>query len=88
MRRKSVLVRNEIEARDCLIRTAVGRMLVAQYDLAEPFSERLAALLRSLDETDVVGADGVPPVGTPPVECDSSRTTCSARRHALPPSRN
>jgi len=56
MRRKPGLSRNEILVRDCLIRTAIGRMLVAQHDLAEPLSERLAALLRRFAGTDEIGA--------------------------------
>jgi hypothetical protein len=56
MRRKPGLSRNEMQARDRLIRTAIGRTLVAQYDLAEPFSEDLAALLRRFEGADEIGA--------------------------------
>jgi hypothetical protein len=55
-------------ARDCLIRTAIGRMLAAQYDLSEPLSERLETLLRRFENTDDIGA-----AETPLVQCGSSR---------------
>ena len=45
MHRKSALSANEANARDRAIGTAIGRMLAAQYDLAEPLSDRLANLL-------------------------------------------
>jgi hypothetical protein len=51
MRRKP----NEVHARDCVIRAAIGRMLAAQYDLAEPPSERLENLLKRF-ETDEISA--------------------------------
>jgi hypothetical protein len=54
MRRKSSLSANEAHARDCVIRTAIGKMLAAQYDLAEPLSERLANLLRRFEATDEI----------------------------------
>jgi hypothetical protein len=69
MHRKPGLSRSEIHARD-LIQTAIGRILAAQYDLAEPLPERLVTLLRCFEETDVIGADETPLVG-----CSSSRNT-------------
>jgi hypothetical protein len=78
MRRKSVPSRSEIQARDRLIRAALGRMLVAQYDLAEPLSERLAALLRRFEESGDIGADKIPLA-----QCGSTRTT-SSRAGAKP----
>jgi hypothetical protein len=78
MRRKPGLSRSEIQARDCHIRTALGRMLVAQYNLAEPLSERLAALLRRFEEIGAIGADK-----TPLVQCGSTRST-SSRAGAKP----
>jgi hypothetical protein len=55
MRRKPGLWQNHIYARDP-IHTAIGRVLAAQYDLAEPLPAPLAALLSRLEQTD--GADG------------------------------
>jgi hypothetical protein len=78
MRRKPGLSRSEIRARDRLIRTALGRVLAAQYDLAEPPSERLAALLERFEETSDIGADK-----TALVQCGSTRTT-SSRAGAKP----
>jgi hypothetical protein len=59
MRRKPGLSRNEIQARDRLIRTAIGRTLVAQHDLAEPFSADLAAVLRRFEGTDEIGVSRI-----------------------------
>jgi hypothetical protein len=53
MRRKSGSSANE--ARDCVIRTAIGRMLAAQYDLAEPLSERIENLLKRFEDADEIG---------------------------------
>ena len=67
MRRKPGLTRNEAlsrkqaEVRDCGIRTAIGRMLGAQFDLAQPLSDRLEDLLRRLDGGDEMNALEVPP---------------------------
>jgi hypothetical protein len=60
MRCRPALARNQIQARDGSIRTAIGRMLAAQYDLAEPLSAPLVALLRRLEQTPAIGADGTP----------------------------
>jgi hypothetical protein len=49
MRSKSVLS-TEVRARDCAVRTAIGRILSAQYDLAEPLPDRLQTLLRRLED--------------------------------------
>jgi hypothetical protein len=62
------LARNQIQARDGSIRTAIGRMLAAQHDLAEPLSAPLVALLRRLEQSHAIGADG------------TARTTGSASR--------
>jgi hypothetical protein len=58
MHQRPALSRNQIQARDGSIRTAIGRMLAAQHDLAEPLSAPLAALLRRLEHTPAIGADG------------------------------
>ena len=52
MRRKPGLSPKEAHARDGVVRTAIGRMLAAQYDLAEPLSERLENLLKRFENTD------------------------------------
>jgi hypothetical protein len=49
MRRKP----NEAHARDCAIRAAIGRMLAAQYGLAEPLPERLEKLLKRFEIDDI-----------------------------------
>jgi hypothetical protein len=82
MRRNPGLLRNEIQARDCLIRTAIGRTLVAQYDLAAPLSGRLAALLRRFEGADEIGA-----LESPTVQCDF-RAPTSAPRAAQAQGRN
>ena len=56
MRRKSALSANEAHARDRVIRTAIGRMLAAQYDLAEPLCERLENLLKRFEGSDEIRA--------------------------------
>jgi hypothetical protein len=70
------LARNQIQARDGSIRTTIGRMLAAQHDLAEPLSAPLVALLRRLEQSHAIGADGTP------------RTTGAVRRAAPAQSRN
>jgi hypothetical protein len=40
------------QARDAAIRSAIGRTLKAQYDLAESLPERLAGLVRRLESSD------------------------------------
>jgi hypothetical protein len=42
----------EFHARDGAIRNAIGRMLRAQYDVAEPLPEQLANLVKRLDGAD------------------------------------
>ena len=56
MRRKSGSSQREIDARDCVIRTAIGRMLSAQYDLTEPLSDRLEQLLKRVENLEDIGA--------------------------------
>jgi hypothetical protein len=56
MRRKSGSSQREIQARDCVIMTAIGRMLSAQYDLAEPLSDRLGHLLKRIENREEVAA--------------------------------
>ena len=46
----------EFQAHDCAIRNAIGRMLRAQYDVAEPLPKRLANLVKRLDGTDARAA--------------------------------
>ena len=60
MRCRPALARNQIQARDGSIRTAIGRMLAAQHDLAEPLSAPLVALLGRLEQTPATGANGTP----------------------------
>jgi hypothetical protein len=55
MRRKPGVSANEAHARDCVIRTAIGRVLAAQYDLEEPLSERLENLLKRCEGADEIG---------------------------------
>jgi hypothetical protein len=50
MRSKSVSSK-EVRARDCVVRTAIGRMLSAQYDLAEPLPDRLQNLVKRLEDS-------------------------------------
>jgi hypothetical protein len=54
MRRKSGTSRREFRARDSVIRTAIGRMLSAQYEVTEPLSDRLAQLVKRLENSDQV----------------------------------
>jgi hypothetical protein len=54
MRRKSALSANGANARDRVIRAAIGKMLAQQYDLAEPLSDRLANLLRRFEAGDEI----------------------------------
>jgi hypothetical protein len=49
MRRKSSAALKEAYARDSVIRTAIGGMLCAQYDLAAPLPARLDQLLRQFE---------------------------------------
>ena len=50
MRRKSSASLKEAYAGDSVIRTAIGRMLCAHYDLAAPLPARLDHLLRQFEE--------------------------------------
>jgi len=50
MRRKPSASLKGAYARDSAIRTAIGRMLAAQYDLAAPLPAGLAHLLRRLED--------------------------------------
>jgi len=59
MRRKLGVLPQEAHARDCAIRAAIGRMLAAQYDLAEPLTDRLANLLNRLEITHEISAVGI-----------------------------
>lgn len=56
MRRKSGLSAKEARARDCVIRTAIGRMLSAQYDVAARLPDRLETLLKRLENIDEISA--------------------------------
>jgi predicted RNA-binding Zn ribbon-like protein len=51
----------EIQARDCAIRNAIGRMLRAQYDTAEPLPDKLADLVRRLDGAHATGRRSAAP---------------------------
>jgi hypothetical protein len=48
VRRKPQLSLKEARARNRVVRTAIGRILAAQYDLAEPLTERLENLLTKI----------------------------------------
>ncbi len=52
MGRKPRVSPTETHARDRAVRGAIGRMLCAQYDLAEPLPERLRELLKQLKDAD------------------------------------
>ena len=52
MRRKPGQSPKEVHARNWVVRTAIGRMLAAQYDLAAPLSERLENLLKRFENTE------------------------------------
>jgi|HubBroStandDraft_6_1064221.scaffolds.fasta_scaffold503340_2 hypothetical protein len=56
MRRRSGVSRREIRERDCAIRTAIGRSLSVQYGVAEPLPDRLALLLKRLQNLDEIDA--------------------------------
>jgi hypothetical protein len=50
MRRKPSASLKAAYARDGVIRTAIGRMLAAQYDLAAPLPARFEHLMRQLED--------------------------------------
>jgi hypothetical protein len=52
MARKPCVFSAADQARDAAIRSAIGRTLRAQYDLAESLPERLAGLLGRLENPD------------------------------------
>jgi hypothetical protein len=52
MARKPGVFSRADQARDAAIRSAIGRTLRAQYDLAETLPERLAGLVRRLENPD------------------------------------
>jgi hypothetical protein len=49
----------EARARDCIIRAAIGRMLSAQYDLAEPVPDRLESLLKRIENADQISSGDI-----------------------------
>jgi hypothetical protein len=55
VRRNSGLSPSELHARDRVIRTAIGQMLAAQYDLAEPLSEGLESVLTRFEYSARIG---------------------------------
>jgi hypothetical protein len=59
MRRRIGVLAKEFHTRDCAIQTAIGRMLAAQHDLAEPLSDRLKHLLKRLENSDKRSAAGI-----------------------------
>jgi hypothetical protein len=59
MRRKTGALSKENHARDRVIRAAIGRMLSTHYDLTEPLSDRLAHLLKRLENSDETAAVGI-----------------------------
>jgi hypothetical protein len=50
MRRKPSASLKGASARDSVMRTEIGRMLAAQYDLAAPLPARLEHLMRRLED--------------------------------------
>jgi hypothetical protein len=52
MARRPGIFSSADQARDAAIRSAIGRTLRAQYDLAESLPERLASLVRRLENPD------------------------------------
>jgi hypothetical protein len=60
MARRSGALLKAVYARDCIIQAAIGRMLSAQYDLAEPLPNRLEILLKRIEDTDEIGAGEIP----------------------------
>jgi hypothetical protein len=54
MGRKPSVFASEVLAREDAIRSTIGRLLRAQYDLAEPLPERLAGLVKRLEGTDEI----------------------------------
>ena len=61
MGRKNGAWRREVDARDHVIRTAIGRMLSAQYDLTEPLPDRLEFLLKRFERAEVARAVEIRP---------------------------
>jgi hypothetical protein len=60
MARRPGASQKAVRARDCMIQAAIGRMLSAQYDLAEPLPDRLEILLKRIENTDEIGAGEIP----------------------------
>jgi hypothetical protein len=54
MGRKPTVFTSEVQAREDAIRSAIGRVLRTQYDLAEPLPERLAGLVKRLESADEI----------------------------------
>jgi hypothetical protein len=52
MSRKPSVFSRAVEARDAAIRSAIGRTLRAQYELSVPLPERLAGLVKRLENVD------------------------------------
>src|SRR5260370_24995531 len=63
MRRKPGPSPKEVHARNWVVRTAIGRMLAAQYDLAAPLCEYLENLLKRFENTDEFSAGPATPAG-------------------------
>jgi hypothetical protein len=55
-RRKSISSRREVRASDRAVMNAIGRILAAQFDLAEPLSDRLGYLLKRIKNRDAAAA--------------------------------
>jgi hypothetical protein len=60
MHRKAGQSAREGSARNCVLRAAIGRMLAAQYDLAQPLPERLENLLARIENADEISAVEIP----------------------------
>jgi hypothetical protein len=60
MARRPGVSPKDVNARDCIIQTAIGRMLSAQYDLAEPLTDRLENLLKRIENTDEISSGEIP----------------------------
>jgi hypothetical protein len=60
MARRPGASQKAIYARDCMIQAAIGRMLSARYDLAEPLTDRLENLLRRIESSDEISSGEIP----------------------------
>jgi hypothetical protein len=59
MRQTPSISPKEVRARSCVVRTAIGQMLSAQYDLAEPLPDRLQNLVKRLEDSNSTRANAL-----------------------------